>query len=569
MLLQVSVKNFALIENLNVNFEKGLNILTGETGAGKSILIDAISYVLGEKINKNLLKQGENKTFVEAVFEINNPKTCEILRDFNIEFDDIIIVSRETSKSGKSLVKINGKSLLISQMKEISKTLLNIHGQHQNQDLLDSSKHIEYLDKYGEVDLKEVLAKYNEYYEKYSYIKNKIEKIEKNRDEDEKLKDYLSFQLKDIEKANLKKNEDKDLEEQYNMLSNAEKISSVLNEAYEVLNENSDSYYSVYYQIGKLINSLRTIENNLKDIVPSINLLEESFFNIEQVIEEVRKFKENVYYNADELDYINSRIFLIDAMKRKYGESVGEILEFKESLREKIDNIENSDKIINQLHKEKEDILQKLKHSAAILYEKRLIVKKDLEEKIKSELNYVGLEKAVFNIEITHGEDFYHNGSDIIRFLISTNPGQPLHTMESIVSGGELSRIMLCLKTIFADKDDIPTLIFDEIDTGISGRTAQRVAEKMFIISKKHQVFCVTHLPQIASMSDFHLKVFKETVDETTVTNIVNLKINEKEEEIARMIGGSKITKLTIENSKEMIKFANETKKELFSKTIY
>lgn len=563
MLLQVSIKNFALIDNLTVNFDEGLNILTGETGAGKSILIDAINYVLGEKINRNLLKQGDNKTFVEAIFEIDNPKTDEILRKFHIEFEDIIIVSRETSKSGKSLVKINGKSLLISQMKDISKTLLNIHGQHQNQDLLNSATHIQYLDKYGETTLEEIIAKYSKYYKEYLDIMNKIEEIEKNRDDNEKLKDYLSFQLKDIENANIKMNEDKDLENQYEILSNAEKISAVLNEAYEVLNENSDSNFAVFYQLGKIIHSLKTIENNIKTMGPSINLLEEAYFNIEQVIDDVRKSKENIYYDSDELDYINSRIFLIDAMKRKYGESVEEILAFKDSLKEKIENIENSDEIISSLHKKKEELHIKLKQNAHLLYEKRLVVKKELEEKIKSELIYVGLEKAVFNIAITHGDSFYFNGSDKVSFLISTNPGQPLHTMESIVSGGELSRIMLCLKTIFADKDDIPTLIFDEIDTGISGRTAQRVAEKMFLISKKHQVFCVTHLPQIASMSDFHLKVFKEIIDEITLTKVINLKVSEKEEEIARMIGGSKITNLTIENSKEMIKFANEIKKEL------
>lgn len=563
MLLQVSIKNFALIDNLTVNFDEGLNILTGETGAGKSILIDAINYVLGEKTNKNLLKQGDNKTFVEAVFGIDNPKTDEILRKFHIDFEDIIIVSRETSKSGKSLVKINGKSLLISQMKDISKTLLNIHGQHENQDLLNSSTHIEYLDKYGENILEEIAAKYNKYYEEYLNIKNKIEEIKKNRDDNEKLKDYLSFQLRDIENANLKMNEDKSLEEQYDILSNAEKISSVLNEAYEGLNENSDSNLSVFDQLGKIIHSLKTIESNIKNIEPSINLLEEAYFNIEQVIEDVRKYKENVYYDSDELDYINSRIFLIDAMKRKYGESVEEILAFKDSLKEKIENIENSDEIINNLLKKKEELYIKLKQNADIIYQKRQIVKKELEGKIKSELLYVGLEKAVFNIEIEHGDVFYSNGSDKVRFLISTNPGQPLHTMESIVSGGELSRIMLCLKTIFADKDDIPTLIFDEIDTGISGRTAQRVAEKMFLISKKHQVFCVTHLPQIASMSDFHLKVFKEIINEMTLTKVIDLKVSEKEEEIARMIGGSKITSLTIENAKEMIKFANEIKKEL------
>lgn len=563
MLLQVSIQNFALIDKLTVNFEEGLNILTGETGAGKSILIDAINYVLGEKTNRNLLKQGEKKTFVEAVFEIDNPKTIEILAEFSLDFDDVIIVSRETSKSGKNLVKVNGRTMLISQVKELSKTLLDIHGQHQNQDLLNPSKHVDYLDKYGETDLENVMTVYKNEYREYISIINKIEKIEKNKNDNEKLSDYLSFQLKDIEKANLKLNEDEELKEQYEILSNSEKISSVLNEVYSILNENSDSYNSVYDLIGKIINNLKSIENNLKSITPNINLLEEAYYNVEQVIDNVRDSKESIYYDSDELDYINSRIFLIESMKRKYGNSVEEILQFAESLKEQLDSIENSEEIIESLHKKKTELISKMKSNADEIYKKRMCIKEELQSRIKAELDYVGLEKSIFQIEILHTDEFLYNGCDKVSFLISTNPGQPMHSLESIVSGGELSRIMLSLKTVFADKDDIPTLIFDEIDTGISGRTAQRVAEKMFLISNNHQVFCVTHLPQIASMSDFHLKVYKETTSDMTFTKVTNLDISEKEEEIARMIGGSKITNLTIENSREMIKLANEVKKNL------
>jgi DNA repair protein RecN (Recombination protein N) len=563
MLLQVSVKNFALIEQLTVNFEEGLNVLTGETGAGKSILIDAINFVLGDKTNKNAIRHGEEKTFVEAVFEIKNKKTIEVLESFSIDFDDLLIVSRETNKSGKSLVKVNGKTLLLSQVKELSETLLNIHGQHQNQDLLNSSRHIEFFNKYSEDFLKEVMNVYVELFVQYKNINEKIESIRKSKVENEKLLDYLQFQLKDIEKANLKPQEDEELDEKYKILSNAEKISAVLNESYSVLNQNSEDNYCISYILGKTIHNLKSIEGNLKSISPAITLIQEAFYNIEQAIDDIRDQKEEVYYDADELDFLNSRIFLIDAMKRKYGASIKEILDFKNSLQEKIENITLSDEKIENLEKEKQVLVDKMILSCDEIYKRRLIIKEELEKNIKNELDYVGLEKAIFQVSIQHTNEFFDTGSDKIKFMISTNPGQPLQPMDKIVSGGELSRIMLSLKAVFANKDDIPTIIFDEIDTGISGRTAQSVAEKMYLISTNHQVFCVTHLPQIASMSDSHLKVFKESVEESTFTKVINLNKEEKENEIARMIGGSKITALTIENSKEMIKLADEIKIEL------
>ncbi|SHH36866.1 DNA repair protein RecN [Clostridium grantii] len=563
MLLQVSVKNFALIEQLTVNFEEGLNVLTGETGAGKSILIDAINFVLGDKTNKNAIRHGEDKTFVEAVFEVKNQKTIELLQSLDIDFDDVIIVSRETNKSGKSLVKVNGKTLLVSQVKELSETLLNIHGQHQNQDLLNSSRHIEFFNKYGEEFLMEVMKVYVELFEQYKNINEKIISIKKNKAENEKLLDYLQFQLKDIEKANLKENEDEELDERYKILSNAEKISAVLNESYSSLNKNSEDNYSISYILGKTIHNLKGIESNLKSISPAINLIQEAFYNIEQAIDDIRDQKDDIYYDSDELDFLNSRIFLIDAMKRKYGASIKEILEFKKSIEEKIENITFSDEKIEKLEEQKQILENKMILSCDEIYKRRLIIKDELEKSIKKELDYVGLEKAIFKVNIEHTNEFFDSGSDIIKFLISTNPGQPLQPMEKIVSGGELSRIMLSLKAVFANKDDIPTIIFDEIDTGISGRTAQSVAEKMYLISIDHQVFCVTHLPQIASMSDSHLKVFKESIDENTFTKVINLNREEKEDEIARMIGGSKITPLTLENAKEMIKLADDIKIEL------
>ncbi|MCY6370305.1 DNA repair protein RecN [Clostridium ganghwense] len=565
MLLQLNIKNFALIENLSISFEKGFNILTGETGAGKSIIIDAINFVLGEKFNKNLIRIGEDRTFVEAIFDIENKNTFELLKEMEIEFEEIVIISRETFKSGKSVIKINGKSVLISKIKILAETLINIHGQHENQDLLNHSTHISYLDKFGEEKLEGLLKKYNENYKKLTEIDNKISDLGINNGEREKLIDFLKYQIDEINKANLKPNEDTELEDQYTLLNNFEKISNVLINSYTILYNSNDNFMSVYDSLNKVIRELRSIEDKLDKVKVIANSLEEAYFNIQEDISEIRSIQDSISYDKNELEYINSRIFQIDTYKRKYGSSIEEILEYKEKISRQYDDMVNSTEVIEELKKEQEKISMKMKEQAKVIHNVRSDIAKILEQRIKNELDYVGLEKSVFKIDISYEDEFYNNGCDKVQFLISTNPGQPLKSLEKVVSGGELSRIMLGLKTVFVNKDEIPSIIFDEIDTGISGRTAQRVAEKMCLISKNRQVFCVTHLPQIASMSDSHFLVAKEVKNEKTFTDIRKMSKEAKEKEIARMIGGSEITELTIEHSKEMIKLARNRKIELFS----
>lgn len=565
MLLQINIKNFALIEELSISFEKGFNILTGETGAGKSIIIDAINFVLGGKFNKGLIRTGEDKTFVEAIFDIENESSFDILRQMEIDFEDLIIISRETFKSGKSVVKINGKSVLMSQVRKLSETLINIHGQHENQDLLNYSTHISYLDKFGEDRLNKLLKEYNINYKKLTDIDNKISDLGVNNGEREKIIDFLKYQIDEINNANLKLDEDIELEKRYILLNNAEKINNVLISSYKILYDSSDDFSSVYDSLNKVIRELRSIQDKLEKVKTVADSLEESYFNIEQNISDIRNIQQNISYDRNELEHINSRIFQIDTYKRKYGKSIEEILNYKEKISKEFDEMINCNEIIEKLKKERAIICIDMKKQAEVIHNIRKEISEILEERIKKELNYVGLEKSVFKVDVSFQSDFFHNGCDKVQFLISTNPGQPLKSLDSVVSGGELSRIMLGLKTVFVNKDQIPSIIFDEIDTGISGRTAQRVAEKMYIISKKCQVFCVTHLPQIASMSDIHFLVSKHVKNEKTFTDIRKMCEKEKEEEISRMIGGSEITHLTLEHSKEMIKLANEKKTELSS----
>lgn len=561
MLLQININNFALIEKLSIDFTKGFNVLSGETGAGKSILIDAINFVLGEKFNKDFIRTGEEKTSVEAIFLIENSKTKILLEELDIEFEDILIINRETFYNGKSIVKVNGKSILVSTLKQISKTLIDIHGQHENQNLLDSSNHIFYLDSFGDNVIRNIKLEYIELYKKYNEIIDKIHKLKGNKDID-KVADYLVFQIKDIDSAKLKIGEDLELEKNYSILSNAEKISNSLNNSFNYLYSTGDTS-NAFDMIGNAVKELRTAERHIDKIKVLSSSLEEMYFSLEEIIRELRDLKETVVYDEGELEKVNNRIYEISQYKKKYGKTIEDILTYKASLENKYEELVNSEKIINDLNNEKKEIELQLNTKAEELHKIRKEISEVLINAIESELKYVGLEKSRFHIELCKEESFNINGKDKVQFLISTNPGEPLKPLEKVVSGGELSRIMLSLKTVFIDRDEIPIVIFDEIDTGISGRIAQCVAEKMFLISTKHQVFCVTHLPQIAAMSDTHYLVYKQIIDDKTYTNLCRLSIEEKVKEIAKMIASSDVTNVTIENAKELIEIAQNKKNNL------
>lgn len=561
MLLQININNFALIEKLSIDFTKGFNVLSGETGAGKSILIDAINFVLGEKFNKDFIRTGEEKTSVEAIFLIENNKTKVLLEELDIEFEDILIINRETFYNGKSIVKVNGKSILVSTLKQISKTLIDIHGQHENQNLLDSSNHIFYLDSFGENNIRNIKLEYIELYKKYNEIIAKMDKLKGNKDID-KVADYLVFQIKDIDSAKLKIGEDLELEKNYSILSNAEKISNSLNNSFNCLYSTGDTS-NAFDMIGNAVKELRTAEKHIDKIKVLSSSLEEMYFSLEEIIRELRDLKETVVYDEGELEKVNNRIYEISQYKKKYGKTIEDILTYKASLENKYEELVNSEKIISDLNNEKKEIELQLNTKAEELHKIRKEISEVLINAIESELKYVGLEKSRFHIDLCKEESFNINGKDKVQFLISTNPGEPLKPLEKVVSGGELSRIMLSLKNVFIDKDEIPIVIFDEIDTGISGRIAQCVAEKMFLISTKHQVFCVTHLPQIAAMSDTHYLVYKQIIDDKTYTNLCKLSIEEKVKEIAKMIASSDVTNVTIENAKELIEIAQNKKNNL------
>ena len=561
MLVVLNIKNFALIQELSVEFGAGFNILSGETGAGKSILIDTIDYVLGGKFSKDLIRYGEDKTYVEAIFDIENDEIYTLLNDLNIEADELLIVSRETTISGKSIIKVNGKTIVLSQLKKIREKLLDIHGQHQNQSLLSKGTHILYLDEYNSENISPLLEQFEIFKNRYSEIEDKINELKGNEDR-EKLIDYIKFQIEDIEKAKLKPGEEEDLREQYNILANAEKISSSLINSYNYLNNNPQGN-SVLELLSKVISELSHSEMHLEKIKDKRVQVEEAYYLLEESTRDIRDIANEVYYDENELAAINERIYEISLYKKKYGNSIDEILQFLEKLKNQYDEFINSEEIILKLKKELSVIEKEMKDIGLKLHEFRCMSAKDLEVRIKEELSYVGLEKAIINIDVNLSEEANSRGYDDVQFLISANPGEPLKPLEKVLSGGELSRIMLALKCVFVDKDKIPTLIFDEIDTGISGAIGKRVGEKMYQVSVKHQVLCITHLPQIAALSDNHYFVSKKVENGKTFTQIRMLNEEDKVCEIAKMIGGDNLSDVAIDNSREMVKLADIKKKEI------
>ena len=560
MLIQLSIKNFALIEDISIDLGEGFNILSGETGAGKSILIDAIDYVLGGKFSKDLIRTGESKTKVEAIFNIKDSKLDDILEEFEIEFDDTLIISRETLLSGKSIVKVNGKSLIVTQLKKIRERLLDIHGQHQNQSLLQKSSHVNYLDNYiGEKIFKE-LEKFSILREELLEIREKIQTIDGNKDSN-KLVDYIKFQIEDIEKGKLKIGEEEELKEEYNILSNAEKITNGISNSYNLLNGMDSS--SVLDSLSKVISELTSIEEHLVKIKEKREVIEESFYNIEEVSRELRDMADDINYDEEELSKINERLFVINNYKKKYGGSIEAVIENYNDLKKQYKELIHAEEIIKELEDKSKEIFIKMKKIGEKITSIRKSYSSELENKILSELSYVGLDKSRMKILIEPQENFNEKGFDDVTFMISTNLGEPLKSLEKVLSGGELSRIMLALKCVFADKDDIPTLIFDEIDTGISGQVGQRVGEKMYQVSKNHQVLCITHLPQIAILSDHHYFVSKEVKMGKTFTKIRLLSTDEKIYQVATMLGGDSVTNATLENVREMFENSNSKKIEL------
>ncbi len=563
MLLNLHVKNMALIDEIEVSFKDGLNILTGETGAGKSIIIGSINYALGGKMPKDVVGQFANYGLVELVFSIDDLAGKEnikkVIEDMGIQLDDDmqIIVSRKLL-NGKSIIKVNGETQTAAKLKELTELLIDVHGQHDHESLLHRAKHLEILDDFAQDDLKAVMSEYSTNYKEYKELQKKQASF--TMDEEQRIRElsFMEYEVNEIEEADLKAGEDEQLEKDYKIFSNQEKIYEALSGSMNILSYgDNDNVSNMLSSAIGMLGPVADIDDNLKNIYNSLMDLDAICSDVSRAMAD---YMENISYNQENAQMVLKRLDLINKLKMKHGRTVEDILVKYDELQTKLSELKDYENAKNAVEKqlaEKSKILLELskkitaaRKNAAISFEKDIVA-------VLMDLNFL---EVSFKVNFGALDEFTLNGMDDVEFMISTNPGETLKPLKNVASGGELSRIMLGLKTILAKKDAIDTLIFDEIDTGISGKTAGLVAEKLGIISNNHQVICITHLPQIASMADAHFIIEKNVEGDFTKTSIDMLDKDGEIGELARMLGGMNISEAVIENAKEMKEFAKANK---------
>ncbi len=537
MISTLHIKNIGIIDDLSIDLNKGFNVLTGETGAGKTLIIDSLSILAGGRFSKEMIRNGEKYSFVEMCIEQKNTQND----------DNQIIISREINENGKNMCKINGRMVTVSELKEFMKDIIDIHGQHDNQSLLETNTHIKLLDKFAGEEIEKIKTIYIEKYKEYNNIKIELSKNYGDEKEKQRKLDLLRYQEKEIEEAKLKEGEEEELENTRKVMMNYEKIQENLNQADVAISENSiDS-------INIAIKSLEKIEN-LNDKYKNIaENLKSMYYDLKEISIDISNLKEENNFDEDNRNEIENRLDLIYSLKRKYGNNINEILKYKESITKEIFEIENLEEYTNKLKKDLEKLKEEMLELSNQMHEIRKKVAEDLNKKINYELEDLEMKNAKFKVNINFNEqkDFNNNGLDEIEFLISTNIGEEYKELTKIASGGEMSRIMLAIKTVLANVDDVPVLVFDEIDTGISGIAANSVGNKMKAIAKSHQVICITHLATIAAKGDYNYYISKKVIEGKTKTLVKQLNEEEIIEEIARISSGN-ITDISIKHAKEL-----------------
>lgn len=535
MISTLHIKNIGIIDEIMIDFSKGFNILTGETGAGKTLIIGALGIVAGGRFSKEMIRKGENHSFVEvSIYLPNHPKAV----------DGNIIISREIFENGRNTCKINGRLVTVNELKEFMNNIINIHGQNDNQNLLNKENHIKYLDKFLG---KEFLSKKNEYtelYNKYVDINRKLEENYGDEKEKQRKLDLLNYQVNEIKNASLKINEDEELEEQRNLIINAEKISKSLNEADMQINENALNSISI------AIKNLEKIEDINIKYQKTLSSLKSNYYDLQEIAIDLNHYNSDTSFEEEERDELENRIDEINDLKRKYGNTIEEILNYKNEVEEEIDKIENLEEKNKELKTELTKITVELEKRAIELHETRQKYGIELETKINSELADLEMPNAKFKVNIENAT-FNKDGTDEIEFMITTNKGEDFKPLIKTASGGEMSRIMLAIKTVLSDVDEVPILIFDEIDTGISGKAGNAVGEKLKTISKNHQVIIVTHLASIAAKGDSNYYIYKEVEGDNTKTRIKNLNEQEVIEEIARIASGI-VSEISLKHAMEL-----------------
>ena len=547
MLSLLHIENIAVIECADISFDRGFNILTGETGAGKSIVIDAISAILGQRAYRDMIRTGASKASVRAVFS-DVPELSWFMEN-GVEYDSEIVIQREIYLDGKNVCRVNGTLVTVSILHKLGIQLINIHGQHDSASLFDEENHLVFLDAFA--DNEALRSDYGEKYAAVMALRREIDK--KTMDEGEKLRrmETLRYQIAEIEKADLEAGEDEALEERRKLLQNAEKLSDGLKEATECLygGDETDGAASLLSQaeralakLSRYTDSFQTLQDKVADLM----------YQVQDVAEEVRDAGSELSYSADELEQIESRLDVIHKLRRKYGVTCGDILAYLERAKQELDEIEFADDYLERLKAKLIKAEKAAWDAAYVLRDNRNAAAEKLSARILTELAQLDMPRVQFSCEFTELE-LTSNGADAVAFYMSANAGEALKPMSKVASGGELARIMLAMKNVLAEKDQVNTLIFDEVDTGVSGRAAQRVAEKLRSVAAHKQVLCVTHLPQLAALADTHLLIAKEERQGRTYTTVTPLDLEGRKRELARIIGGANITETTLLSAEEML----------------
>lgn len=538
MVTTLHIKNVGIIDDLSIDLNNGFNVLTGETGAGKTLIIGSLAILAGGRFSKEMIRNGEEFSYVEANFYCPNNE---------VAVDGNIIVSREIHLNGRNSCKINGRLITVNELKEFMSKIIDIHGQHDSQLILNPMQHIIYLDKFIGKELNESVCEYIKKLEEYNKLKQELKNTYGEDQEKERRLDLLRYQYNEIEQAKLKQNEEEELQNKHKMMQNAEKLKDNLFEIDTNLNENA------IIAISNSIRSLEKIQDCGKEYSEKLSILKNSYYDIQELARDLSYMREEVDFDENERNQIENRLDLISSLKRKYGNTITEILEFRNKIENEINKIENLDEYHNKIKIQIKNLEQELFKIANQMSYVRTKYAETLSKKINQELKDLEMPNAKFEIKINKTERFCENGIDEVEFMICTNVGEGLKPLTKIASGGEMARMMLAIKNVLADVDEVSTLVFDEIDTGISGKASKAVAEKMKSIAELHQVVCITHLPSIAARGDYNYYISKQTKENKTYTSIKLLNEDETIEEIARISSGE-VTEIAKAHAKELRK---------------
>lgn len=548
MLSLLHIENIAVIESADISFDRGFNVLTGETGAGKSIVIDAIAAILGQRAYRDMIRTGTNKASVRAVF--TQVPELPWFAENGVEYDPETVVHREVYLDGKNVCRVNGTLVSVTILHKLGIQLINIHGQHDSASLFDEENHLTFLDAFG--DFEQIQADYREKYETVAKLRREIDRI--TMDEGEKLRrmETLRYQIGEIEKAELEAGEDDALEDRRKILQNAEKLSDGMQEAVECLygGEDTDGASGLLAQAEYALARLSRFTDAYAELHDRVSDL---MYQVQDVATEVRDVRDDLNYSADELEQIEARLDKIHRLRKKYGASCADILGYLERAKKELDEIEFADDHVERLKKKLKTAEDEAWAAAKLLREKRKETAAYLSSRILTELAQLDMPRVQFQVRFTE-LDLTANGADSVAFYMSANAGEALKPMSKVASGGELARIMLAMKNVLAEKDQVGTLIFDEVDTGVSGRAAQKVAEKLRSVAAHKQVLCVTHLPQLAALANTHLLIAKSERDGRTFTSVTPLDLEGRKRELARIIGGTNITETTLKSAEEMLR---------------